>query len=154
MKRKTNIKLELTDSERVNLRKNKIKISELADHAPEEIAVLLNIPEERAKELYALADFQRIPSIGIEFAKDLLFLGYYCIEQLSGKSGSELLDQFEKKKEFRTDPCVEDQFRLAVYFAINEDYSKTWWDFTSDRKKYREKFGYPNDRPEKIWSQA
>ncbi len=57
----------------------------------------------------------------------------------------------EKKKGYRTDPCVEDQFRLAVYFAKTKDYTKKWWNFTLERKQYREKFGYPKDRPELNW---
>ena len=154
MKSKTNIKLELSDTERKNLRKNKIKKSEILEYAPDEIAVLLNISELRAKEIYALADFQRIPSIGIEFAKDLVFLDYYSVEELYGKNGAELTDLYEKKKGYKTDPCVEDQFRLAVDFAKNEDYSKKWWDFTNERKEYRKGYGYPKDRPKTNWTEA
>jgi Pathogenicity locus len=147
MKGKANIKLELSDNERTNLRKNKIKKSEILEYASDELAGLLNVSELRAKEIYALADFQQIPSIGIEFAKDLIFLGYYRVEELNGKNGAELTDNYEKKKGFKTDPCVEDQFRLAVNFAKHKDYSKNWWDFTNERKEYRTKIGYPNDRP-------
>lgn len=147
MKNKTNIKLKLSDSERKNLRRNKIRQSDILDFASDELKRLLNVSEIRAKEIYALADFQRIPSIGIEFAKDLVFLGYYSIEALKGKSGANLTDHYEKKKGYRTDPCVEDQFRLVVYFAQNQDYSKKWWDFTNERKKFRNEFGYPKDRP-------
>ena len=73
MKSKSNIKLELSDNERKYLRKNKIKKSEILAYSPTELSELLNISTLRAKELVALADFQRIPSIGIEFAKDLIF---------------------------------------------------------------------------------
>jgi len=154
MKRKTNIKLELSDNERTNLRKNKIKKSELLEYASDELAVLLNVSDVRAKEIYALADFQQIPSIGIEFAKDLVFLGYYSIEELNGESGAELTDHYEKKKGYKTDPCVEDQFRLVVDFAKNKDYSKKWWYFTNERKEYRTKIGYPKDRPKTNWTEA
>lgn len=154
MKSKTNIKLELSDTERKNLRKNKIKKSEILEYASDELAVLLNVSEARAKEIYALADFQQIPSIGIEFAKDLVFLGYFSVEELNGKSGAELTDHYEKKKGYKTDPCVEDQFRLAVDFAKNRDYSKKWWDFTNDRKKYRIEIGYPKDRPKINWTEV
>jgi Pathogenicity locus len=153
MKSKTNIKLELSNNERTNLRKNKIKKSEILEYASDELAVLLNVSELRAKEIYALADFQQIPSIGIEFAKDLIFLGYYRVEELKGKSGAELTDHYEKKKGYKTDPCVEDQFRLAVDFAKYKDYSKKWWDFTNDRKEYRTKIGYPKDRPKINWTE-
>lgn len=154
MKSKTNIKLELSEIERKNLRKNKIKKSEILEYASDELAVLLNVSEVRAKEIFALVDFQQIPSIGIEFAKDLVFLGYYSVEELNGKSGAELTDHYEKRKGYKTDPCVEDQFRLVVDFAKNRDYSKKWWDFTNDRKEYRTKIGYPKDRPKINWTEA
>lgn len=154
MKRNSNIKLDLSVAERSGLRKNKIKKSAILDYAPDELELLLNISEARAREIYALTDFQQIPTIGIEFAKDLVFLGYYSIDDLKGKDGAELTDQFEKKKGYKTDPCVEDQFRLVVDFAEKRDYSKKWWDFTNDRKKFRAEFGYPNDRPDTHWTET
>ncbi len=51
------IKLDLSDNERANLRKNKIKIAEISEYAYDELSVLLNVSELRAKEIYALADF-------------------------------------------------------------------------------------------------
>mgnify|MGYP003631784980 CR=1 FL=1 len=154
MKSKTNIKLELSDNERKNLRKNKIKKSDILEYASDELAILLNVPEDRARKIYAFADFQQIPSIGIEFAKDLVFLGFYSVEELKGKNGAELTDNYEKRKGYKTDPCVEDQFRLAVDFAKNRDYSKKWWDFTNARKKYRSEVGYPKDRPQINWTEV
>ena len=150
---KTNIKLDLSEDERRSLRKNKIRKNEILEFASDELSFLLNISELRARELYALADFQRIPSIGIEFAKDLIFLGYYKVDDLRTKDGAELTNQYEIKKGYRTDPCVEDQFRLAVDFAKTSDYTKKWWDFTNERKKYRSEFGYPNDRPTLNWTE-
>jgi hypothetical protein len=153
LKRKTNIKLELSDKERKELRKHKIKKSEILEYSLDELAVLLKVSIARAREIYALADFQQIPSLGIEAAKDLIFLGFHSIDELNGKIGAELTDLYEKKKGYKTDPCVEDQFRLAVDFATNRDYSKKWWHFTNERKRYRAKFGYPKDRPEKMWTE-
>ena len=152
MKNKVNIQLELTESERKSLRRNKIKKSEILDLGSDELEVLLKISAGRAKEIYALADFQRISSVGIKFAKDLVFLGYHKVEQLADKNGAELTNEYERKKGFKTDPCVEDQFRLAVDFAKNQDYTKNWWDFTSGRKAYRSKHGYPKDRPTRNWT--
>lgn len=151
MKSKTNFKLNLTDSERKSLRTQKVKIADILDYAVDEIEVLLNVSPERAKEVYALADFQRIPSIGIRSAEDLIYLGYHSVEELKGKEGAALVEEFERKKGYWIDSCVEDVFRLAVHFAETEDYSKKWWDFTSERKKYREINGYPDDRPELCW---
>lgn len=151
MKRKTTIKLNLSANERKQLRAHKVKIAEITNYAVDELAIMLEVPLNRAKALYALADFQRIPSIGIRFAEDLVFLGYYSVAELKGKDGAELTDAYEKQKGYTIDACVEDQFRLAVYFAETEDYSKQWWDFTAERKQYRQTHGYPEDRPTISW---
>lgn len=154
MKINSSIKLNLSDSERKLLRQNRIKKTDILGYAPDELSVLLDVSEERAKEIYALADFQRIPSVGIKFAQDLIFLGYHSILELKGKSGAALTDSYEQKKGFKTDPCVEDQFRLAVYFASNEDYTKRWWDFTQVRKDFRNTSGYPSTRPKINWTEV
>ena len=151
MKSKTNIKLPLTDVEKANLRKNKIKIADIPDFATDELEVLLKTTNKRAKEIYALAEFQTVPSVGIKFAEDLVFLGYYSLNELKNKSGAKLTDEYELKKGYQTDPCVEDQFRLVVNFANTHDTKKTWWDFTEERKKFRTENGYPKSRPQKSW---
>lgn len=151
MKTKTSIKLKLSDKERRALRAQKIRIAEIPEFAADELEELLGLSEERARELRALADFQRIPSVGIAFAGDLYFMGFDGIEALKGQEGASLTDAYERKKGYQTDPCVEDQFRLATYVAASGDYSKNWWDFTAERKAYRKSFGYPSDRPKKTW---
>ena len=151
MKNKTNIKLPLTDIEKANLKKNKIKIANILDFATDELEVILNSTSERAKEIYALAEFQTVSSIGIKFAEELVFLGYYSLNELKNKDGAKLTDEYERKKGFWTDPCVEDQFRLVVNFANTNDTKKTWWDFTEERKKFRIENGYPANRPQKAW---
>jgi hypothetical protein len=151
MKNKTYIKLPLTDIEKANLRKNKIKVANILDFATDELEVLLNSTTERAKEIYALAEFQTIPSIGIKFAEDLVFLGYYSLNELKNKDGAKLTDEYERKKGFWIDPCVEDQFRLVVNYANTNDTKKMWWDFTEERKKFRTENGYPKSRPQKSW---
>lgn len=154
MKNKTNIKLPLTDIEKANLRKHKIKITNVRDFTPDELGVLLNATPERAKEIYALAEFQIIPSVGIKCAEDLVFLGYYSLNELKQKDGAQLTDEYEQKKGYWIDPCVEDQFRLVVYFANTKDKKKSWWDFTEERKKFRTESGYPKSRPQKAWFEA
>jgi hypothetical protein len=151
MKNKTNIKLPLTDLEKANLRKNKIKIANILDFATDELQVLLNATTERAKEIYALAEFQTVPTVGIKFAEDLVYLGYYSLNEIKEKDGAKLTDEFEQKKGYWIDPCVEDQFRLIVNFANTNDPKKTWWDFTEERKKFRAENGYPKSRPQKAW---
>lgn len=151
MKNKKNIKLPLTDTEKTSLRKHKINISNILDFAADELEVLLNITTERAKEIYALAEFQTVPSVGIKFAEDLVFLGYYSLKELKHKDGAKLTDEYEQKIGYWVDPCVEDQFRLVVYFANSNDTTKTWWNFTEERKKFRTDNGYPKSRPQKAW---
>ena len=97
MKSKKNIKLPLTDTEKASLRKHKIKISNILDFAIDELEVLLNTTSERTKEIYALAEFQTVQSVGIKFAEDLMLLGYYSLNELKGKDGAILTDEYEKK---------------------------------------------------------
>jgi len=151
MKNKTNMKLPLTDFEKANLKRNKVKIANILNYAPDELEVLLSSTPERVKEIYALAEFQTVPSIGIKFAEDLVFLGYYSLNELKNKDGAKLTNEYEQKKDYWIDPCVEDQFRLVVNFAKTNDTTKTWWDFTEERKKYRLENGYPASRPKKAW---
>jgi hypothetical protein len=154
MIKKSNPKLNLSPEERKKLRKAKIKISEILDLAPDELEVILKVNSERVKTLVSLAEFQTVPSVGIKFAEDLIFMGYYSLAELKEKDGAKLLDEFERKKGFWTDPCVEDQFRLIVDFAKNPTSSKNWWDYTEVRKKYRAENGYPNDRPSSAWHEV
>ncbi len=146
-----NIKLDLTDHERRQLRRHKVKIADLTAYAVDELELMLQVPTHRARELFALADFQRIPTVGIEFARDLIFMGYFAVQELRDQDGAELRNEFERQKGYRIDSCVEDQFRLAVHYARTGDTSKRWWDFTPERKRYRAQFGYPEDRPVREW---
>lgn len=61
MKSKTNIKLPLTDAEKTRLRKHKIKMANILDFASDELEVMLEASPKRAKEIYALAEFQTVP---------------------------------------------------------------------------------------------
>jgi len=151
---KKKITLPLSESEKSNLRKDKVKTADLLDYAVDELEVLLDTTPERAKEIHALAEFQTVPSIGIKFAEDLVFLGYYSLSELKDKDGAKLTDEYEKKKEYWIDPCIEDQFRLVVNFAKTNDATKKWWDYTEERKKFRQENGYPHDRPLKAWHET
>jgi hypothetical protein len=147
MQAKHHIKLPLTEQEKAALKKCRIAVHKILDYDPGELELVLNIPPQRAEEIRALATFQTVPSIGIKFAEDLVFMGYFNFEMLKNKDGAKLLDEFETKKRYRTDPCVEDQFRLAVHYAKTKDTTKNRWDFTEERKKFRLENGYPDSRP-------
>lgn len=98
--------------------------------------------------------FQSIPSIGPKFARDLISLGIYTINDLLDKDGPGLFNELERKQGFWTDPCVEDQFRLAVHYANHPGSKKNWWDFTAARKAYRAQHGYPAERPTRAWHEG
>jgi AraC-like DNA-binding protein len=143
--------LDLTIAERKKLRVAKIKVKALHHHTVNELQSLLQISKIRAMELFALSEFQSLPSIGVRFAHDLISMGYYSLKQLKGKNGATLTDKFELQTGAWADPCVEDQFRLVVHYAHDRDAHKNWWDFTAERKAFREKKGYPASRPKKPW---
>ena len=144
---KKNIDFEFTPAEKQLLKAKGITQKSVANYAIDEIAVVLNAGPQRAKTLQALFEFQSIPSVGIRFAHDLMLLGYYNLTSLKDKTGSELLNDYEKAIGCRIDPCVEDQFRLVVHYANHPGSTQKWWDFTNERKSFRNKYGYPADRP-------
>ena len=154
MPQKSTIKLPLTPAEKTRLRQRKIRIGDLLEFAVDEIAGILEVPMTRARELRALAEFQEIPSVGIKFAEDLVFLGYYSVRELAEKDGATLIEEFELKKGYWLDPCVEDQFRLVAHVAKHHDHSKQWWHFTPVRKAYRAAHGYPASRPTRAWHEV
>jgi len=133
------------------MRKNGLTVKRLSEFAPDELAVLLKTTTQRAKEISASICFQTVPSIGPKFAADLVSLGYYTLDELIDKDGAALLDELERKQGFWTDPCVEDQFRLVTYYASTRKSDKNWWDFTAERKTYRQQHGYPANRPKTAW---
>jgi len=143
--------LAITPDEMRKLRALRIRKHEIHHHSVSELQAWMDISDTRAKELYALSEFQSIPSLGIRFAHDLISIGYYSLNDLKGKDGAKLTLQYEKLIGAWIDPCVEDSFRLAVHYAKHPDSKLNWWDFTAERKAYREKHGYPADRPKKPW---
>ena len=144
-------KLNLSETEKQQLKQSGLKISRLNEFAPDEISVLLDCSQQRAMEIAGLIAFQSIPSVGPKFAHDLISIGYYNIADLSGKQGHVLFDELERTQGFWTDPCVEDQFWLVVHYADNGCSDKKWWDFTSARKAFRTVHGYPASRPARAW---
>ncbi|WP_138754011.1 helix-hairpin-helix domain-containing protein [Paenibacillus sinopodophylli] len=146
-------KLPLSEDERKLLRKAKIKLMDLKKYSAAELSATLQISMDRAEHIRGLAIFQGIPSIGPSLAKNLTELGFSSIEMIkeSGESGAQLVDRLERLHGVWMDPCVEDVMRLAVYHASHPESEKQWWDFTAERKAYREQHGYLPDRPRKAW---
>ena len=154
MKVNAAIKLDLMPVEKTRLRANKIKVRDIPNHSIDDLALLLDVPLMRAMEIYALVEFQSIPSIGVMFAQDLISMGYYSLDELKDNTGVALIDDLEQLTGTWIDPCVEDQCRLVVHYANNRDDSKKWWDFTDERKRYRAANGYPSNRPTRSWFES
>ncbi|MBT2214380.1 Pathogenicity locus [Virgibacillus dakarensis] len=148
----TNPKLPLTHDEKARLQKAKIKISGIHSLSTNQLAQILNISEDRSLVVKALAEFQTVPSIGHKLAEKLVnVLKIYSLQEIKDKNGAILFDSLEKKLDVWTDSCVEDQIRCVINFANEPSSGKQWFDFTNERKRYRELFGYPKDRPQKAW---
>ena len=147
-----NPKLPLTDEERVALRKDKIRLRDICDISPEVLKDKLNISLDRARYLVGMSIFQQIPSIGPNMAHNVVEdLGFYALEEIKGEKGENLIIDLEKKYGVWMDPCVEDSLRCVVHHANHPASTKNWWDFTTQRKTYRQTHGYPSDRPTKAW---
>jgi hypothetical protein len=144
-------KLPLTPDERLAFRRAKVRLATIADMGTEALSSILNCPAERAKYLRAVAIFQRIPSIGPRTAQWVVDLGYYALEEIKGESGADLINRLEQLYGYWIDPCAEDALRCVVYHANHPQSEKTWFDFTTERKTYRQQFGYPQTRPERAW---
>lgn len=78
------------------------------------------------------AVFQKIPGVGKAMEKDFLRLGYKNIEDLKGESPEEMYARMCLMEGKRADRCVLYVYRLAVYFAENEEHDSEklkWWNW-------------------------
>ncbi|PFA68678.1 Pathogenicity locus [Bacillus sp. AFS015802] len=147
-------KLPLTDKERAALRKEKIRLGDIHGFSPERLQDKLNISLERSRYLVGMSIFQQIPSIGPSMAHNVVEdLGFYTFEEIRNEKGEDLIIDLEKKYGVWMDPCVEDSLRCVVHHANHPSSTKNWWDFTTQRKTYRQTHGYPGDRPTKAWDE-
>ncbi|MER2156231.1 MAG: helix-hairpin-helix domain-containing protein [Solibacillus sp.] len=149
--KKSTPKLPLTSEERMNLRKCKVKLNEIALMDIQQLTACLQSTYERAKYLRGLAQFQAIPSIGPKLAQWVTELGYYSLEELKNEDGADLTNRLEEQFGYWEDPCVEDSLRCIVHHANYSNSEKSWWHFTDERKQYRELNGYPDSRPTTPW---
>lgn len=148
----SNPKLPLTQDEKATLRRMKVRIGEVHSLSVEQLSEVLCSSDTRTKEIKGLAEFQNVPSIGFKFAEKLVrLLKVYSLNEIKDKDSAELFDKLEQSLGVWTDSCVEDQIRCVIAFANNPASDKQWFDFTDERKRYRKKFGYPENRPVKAW---
>ncbi|SET18596.1 Pathogenicity locus [Oceanobacillus limi] len=148
----SNPKLPLTEVEKTKLRIAKVRLQEIKLLSLEELVHLLDISPERARLLKGLAEFQGVPSIGYQLAEKLVCnLNIYSLDEIRGEEAGRLFDQLEQQLGVWTDSCVEDQLRCVINYANNPTSNKQWYHFTDERKAYRERVGYPANRPQKAW---
>ncbi|WP_231572536.1 helix-hairpin-helix domain-containing protein [Halobacillus sp. BBL2006] len=86
-----------------------------------------------------MAEFQTVPSIGYKLAEKWVFkLDIFSLSEIKDKNAPQLFDQLVKQLGVWTDSCVEDQIRCVINYANDPESSKQWFDFTKERKAYRE----------------
>jgi len=143
--------LTITPTEKRKLRSHRIRVRDIHKVDLQDLQEMLGVSKIRAMELSAMSAFQSLPSVGPRFAQDLISMGFYSLRDLKEKDGAKLTDAYEQQVGVWADPCVEDMFRLVVHYANHPDVRRNWWDFTEARKVFREKHGYPINRPTKAW---
>ncbi|WP_376771838.1 helix-hairpin-helix domain-containing protein [Paenibacillus rhizosphaerae] len=144
-------KLPLTPEERAHLKSFKAKLNDIAALDAAQLSQMLEITRERAHMLKGLAMFQSVPSIGPKVAARVVDMGYYSLDEIKDLDGADFIDRMEAHLGYWEDPCLEDALRCLVHHANHPDSKREWPDFTDERKKYREQFGYPASRPASAW---
>jgi hypothetical protein len=75
-------------------------------------------------------DLLTIPNIGKKTKKALINIGITCVEDLKGKNPEELYKKDCEHKKFKEDRCQLYLFRMAVYYAENNNWDEEklkWW---------------------------
>ncbi|MCC6409369.1 MAG: WYL domain-containing protein [Planctomycetes bacterium] len=121
-------KLALSAAERRAFARAKVRVAELAALSADELAARTGgaIELARCAELVALAGFQRLGSIGLESARDLVLLGFRRVDDLVGGDPRELFTRLCKLTHSNQDPCVEDVLRCAIAQAEHPDLPPPW----------------------------
>ncbi|WP_256992376.1 helix-hairpin-helix domain-containing protein [Paenibacillus sp. XY044] len=144
-------KLPLTPEERAHLRAFKVKLKDICTLNAAQLSDMLEITHERANMLRGLAMFQSVPSIGPKVAARVVDMGYYSLDEIKDIDGADFIDRMEAHFGYWEDPCLEDALRCLVHHANHPGSERIWPDFTEERKKYREQYGYPASRPVPAW---
>lgn len=131
-------KLALDADERAALRGAGLAARDVAELGADELARRVDgaLSRARCAELVALARFQRLGSVGLETARDLLVLGITRVEDLAGRDARTLHRELERRTRTKHDPCVEDVFRCAIAQAEEPELApelRDWWRWTSLR---------------------
>lgn len=79
-----------------------------------------------------MTDLMNIPGVGINMKRHLLNLGIQCVEDLKGQDAQQLYDRDCLLHGVPLDRCVLYVYRLAVYYAENDQYDPEklkWWNW-------------------------
>jgi hypothetical protein len=87
----------------------------------------------KVKSIDLAKNFEDIPNVGVEVAKDFLRLGIKKPKDLVRKDPLVMYKKLCKLTKTRQDPCVLDTFIAVVDFADNS-VSRPWWFYTKQRK--------------------
>lgn len=82
------------------------------------------------KKFRQKGELRNIPGVGKNMELHLKSLGINCVEDLKGKDPEELYERECKMKGTEIDRCVLYVYRLAVYYAENENWDENklkWW---------------------------
>ncbi len=88
---------------------------------------------KKAKNAAEAETLEKIPNIGKSVANDLRGLGILIPDQLKEMNGIELYFKLNEMTGIRHDPCIADTFMAAIDF-MSGGKSKSWWQFTAQRK--------------------
>ena len=85
--------------------------------------------EERRREAVC-SPFMRIPRFPVDVARELLDIGYYRVDQLTGRSAESLLEEIRKKNKIPPATHFLPALRMAIYFSEtpNPDSKKLFLD--------------------------
>ncbi len=87
-----------------------------------------------------LKEFQVIPGVGPNIARDLVDLGYKSVEELRGENPGTMYKKLMSLRGVHIDRCVLYVFRCAVYYASNQKHIPAllqWWNW-KDSKNWSE----------------
>ncbi|MDD3213723.1 MAG: helix-hairpin-helix domain-containing protein [Eubacteriales bacterium] len=77
-----------------------------------------------------MGDLRKIPGIGKSIEQDLIAIGYDSVASLAGQSPEDLYQKSGLRKGVQEDRCLLYVFRLAVYYAENDEHASEklkWW---------------------------
>jgi hypothetical protein len=85
--------------------------------------------EERRREAVC-SPFMRIPRFPVDVARELLDIGYYRVDQLTGRSAESLHEEIRKKNKIQPAAHFLPALRMAIYFSEtpNPDSKKLFLD--------------------------